>query len=145
MHLNDGGEYAAALAPAMILVDQAPQYVEAHHQLAICWQGLENHYQAESAYRACLWQCRYHYPAWQGLARCWLMLDESERAEAALQRCLDICPDVESARMQIASDSSSSSTNRCLNRLPPSKTPASTPSQQAPTPAANAVLKEANG
>ncbi len=101
MHLNDGGEYAAALAPAMILVDQAPRYVEAHHQLAICWQGLENHYQAESAYRSCLWQCRYHYPAWQGLARCWLMLDESERAEAALQRCLEICPDVESARMQL--------------------------------------------
>ena len=101
MHLNDGGEYAAALAPAMILVDQAPQYCEAHHQLAICWHGLENYYQAERAYQACLWRCRFHYPAWQGLARCRLMLGESESAIRALQRCVDICPDMESARLQI--------------------------------------------
>ena len=101
MHLNDGGEHAAALAPAMILVDQAPKYAEAHHQLAICWQGLENYYQAESAYRSCLWRCRFHYPAWQGLARCWLMLGETDRALSALELCLQICPDVESARLQI--------------------------------------------
>ena len=101
MHLNDGGEYAAALAPAMILVDQAPKYTEAHHQLAICWQGLDNYYQAEFAYRCCLWHCRFHYLAWQGLARCWLMLGDSKRALVALQLCLDICPDLESARLQI--------------------------------------------
>lgn len=101
MHLNDGGEYAGALAPTMILVDQAPLYAEAHHQLAICWHGLENFYQAESAYSACLWHCRYHYPAWQGLARCRLMLGECEAAISALERCLKICPDLESARLQI--------------------------------------------
>ncbi len=101
MHLNDGGEYAAALAPTMILVDQAPMYTEAHHQLAICWHGLENYFQAESAYCACLWHCRYHYPAWQGLARCRLLLGDCEGAISALERCLDICPDVESARLQI--------------------------------------------
>ncbi len=101
MHLNDGGEYAAALAPTMILVDQAPAYAEAHHQLAICWHALENHQQAEAAYCACLWHCRYHYPAWQGLGRCRLLLGDSEGAIGALQRCLEICPDVESARLQI--------------------------------------------
>ncbi len=101
MHLNDGGEYAGALAPTMILVDQAPLYAEAHHQLAICWHGLENFFQAEAAYSACLWHCRYHYPAWQGLARCRLMLGDGESAIAALQRCLEICPDMESARAQI--------------------------------------------
>lgn len=101
MHLNDGGEYAGALAPTMILVDQAPLYAEAHHQLAICWHGLENFYQAEAAYSACLWHCRYHYPAWQGLARCRLMLGQCEGAIQALQRCLEICPDIESARLQI--------------------------------------------
>ena len=42
MHLNDGDEYAGALAPTMILCDQAPLYAEAHHLLAICWHGLEN-------------------------------------------------------------------------------------------------------
>lgn len=101
MHLNDGGEYAGALAPTMILVDQAPLYAEAHHQLAICWHGLENFSQAEAAYSACLWHCRYHYPAWQGLARCRLILGDSEGAISALQRCVNICPDLESARLQI--------------------------------------------
>ncbi len=101
MHLNDGGEYAGALAPSMILVDHAPLYAEAHHQLAICWHGLDNFSQAEAAYIACLWHCRYHYPAWQGLARCRLMLGESEGAIEALKRCCQICPDMESARLQI--------------------------------------------
>ena len=101
MHLNDGGEYAGALAPTMILVDQAPLYTEAHHQLAISWHGLENFFQAEVAYSACLWHCRYHYPAWQGLARCRLLLGDSEGALQALQRCLEICPDMETARAQI--------------------------------------------
>ena len=101
MHLNDGGEHAAALATIMRLVDAAPRYCEAHHQLAICWQGLENYMQAELAYQACLWQCRFHYPAWQGLARCRLLLGRHEAAIRALQRCLDINPDVETARMQI--------------------------------------------
>jgi tetratricopeptide (TPR) repeat protein len=101
MHLNDGGEYAGALAPSMILVDQAPLYAEAHHQLAICWHGLDNFSQAEAAYIACLWHCRYHYPAWQGLARCRLMLGDSEGAIEALKRCCQICPDMESARLQI--------------------------------------------
>ena len=101
MHLNDGGEYAAALAPTMILADQAPMYAEAHHQLAICWHGLENFYQAETAYIACLWRCRFHYPAWQGLARCRLLLGDNEGALAAMQRCLDINPDQEAARLQI--------------------------------------------
>jgi tetratricopeptide (TPR) repeat protein len=101
MHLNDGGEYAGALAPSMILVDHAPMYAEAHHQLAICWHGLDNFYQAEAAYIACLWRCRYHYPAWQGLARCRLMLGDSEGAIEALERCCQICPDMESARLQI--------------------------------------------
>lgn len=101
MHLNDGGEYAAALAPTMILVDQAPFYAEAYHQLAICWHGLENHSQAESAYSACLWHCRFHYPAWQGLSRCLVMLEDHAGAVSALERCLQICPDIEGARMQI--------------------------------------------
>lgn len=101
MHLNDGGEYAAALAPTMILVDQAPLYSEAHHQLAICWHGLENYYQAERAYIGCLWHCRFHYPAWQGLARCRLMLGRCAEAIEALERCIEICPDIESARLQI--------------------------------------------
>jgi tetratricopeptide (TPR) repeat protein len=101
MHLNDGGEYAGALAPTMILVDQAPLYAEAHHQLAICWHGLENFFQAEAAYSACLWHCRFHYPAWQGLARCRLLLGDSEGAVSSLQRCLEISPDLENARLQI--------------------------------------------
>ncbi len=101
MHLNDGAEYADALAPSMILVDHAPLYSEAHHQLAICWHGLDNFYQAEAAYIACLWHCRYHYPAWQGLSRCRLMLGNTGGALEALERCCEICPDLESARLQI--------------------------------------------
>lgn len=101
MHLNDGGEYAGALAPTMILVDQAPLYCEAHHQLAICWHGLENYHQAQLAYTACLWHCRFHYPAWQGLARCRMMLGNPAAAVAALRRCVEICPDLESVRLQI--------------------------------------------
>lgn len=101
MHLNDGGEHAAALARIMKLADTAPRYCEAHHQLAICWQGLENYIQAELAYHACLWHCRFHYPAWQGLARCRMLLGRHESAIDALQRCLEIHPDVETARMQI--------------------------------------------
>ncbi|TWT50488.1 Tetratricopeptide repeat protein [Rubripirellula amarantea] len=101
MHLNDGGDYAGSLAPTLILVDQAPRYAEAHHQLAICWHGLENFHQAEAAYSACLWHCRYHYLAWQGLARCRTILGDNEGALSALQHCIEICPDMESARAQI--------------------------------------------
>lgn len=103
MHLNDGGEYAGALAPSMILIDQSPMYAEARHQLAVCWHGLENFYQAQAAYKACLWYCRYHYPAWQGLARCRSLLGDHSGAIAALQRALQICPDLENARLQIKS------------------------------------------
>ena len=85
----------------MILVDQAPLYAEAHHQLAICWHGLGNFQQAESAYCACLWNCRFHYPAWQGLARCRMILGDKPGALSALNRCVEICPDMESARSQI--------------------------------------------
>lgn len=101
MHLNDGGEYAAALAPAMILCDQAPTYAEAHHQLAICWDGLEDFQQARKAYQSCLWRCRFHYPSWQGLARCRLLLGDRPGATRALTRCLQISPDCESARLQL--------------------------------------------
>ena len=101
MHLNDGGEYAGALAPTMILVDQARNYAEAHHQLAICWHGLANFRQAELAYSACLWHCRYHYPAWHGLAKCRMMIGKADEALKALQRCLEICPDYETVRLQI--------------------------------------------
>lgn len=101
MHLNDGGEYAGALAPTMILVDQAPMYAEAHHQLAICWHGLENFLQAKAAYAACLWNCRFHYPAWQGLARCRLLLGDHQGAIRSLKRAIEICPDLENARLQI--------------------------------------------
>ena len=101
MHLNDGGEYAAALAPTMILIDQSPLYAEAHHQTAISSHGLEQFGQAESAYCACLWHCRYHYPAWQGLAKCRLAQGDFEGAIGALERSLEICPDLESARLQI--------------------------------------------
>jgi len=101
MHLNDGGEHAAALAPTMILADQAPTYAEAFHQLAVCWQGLDDNDAAEAAFLSCLWHCRYHYPAWQGLARCKLAEGDYPAAIHALERALEICPDLESARMQI--------------------------------------------
>lgn len=105
MHLNDGGEFAAALAPALILSDQAPLYAEAHHQLAICWHGLDDLIAAEDAYRACLWRCRFHYQAWIGLAHCRLHRpDEADRdllgGLAALHRALSICPDLEAARLE---------------------------------------------
>ncbi len=105
MHLNDGGEFAAALSPALILADQAPAYAEAHHQLAICWQGLDELFAAESAYRACLWQCRFHYPAWVGFAHCRLKCTEPTEYDlrvglSALQRAVSICPDLESARLE---------------------------------------------
>lgn len=101
MHLTDGGEFAGALAPTMILLDQAPNFVEAHHQLAVCWHGLADFQQAESAYSACLWHCRYHYPAWQGLARCRAVLGDIPGALSALQRSIGVCPDLESARAQM--------------------------------------------
>jgi len=101
MHLNDGAEHAAALAPTMILADQAPMYAEAHHQLAVCWQGLDDNDAAEAAFCSCLWHCRYHYPAWQGLARCKLSEGDFAAAIHALERALEICPDLESARVQI--------------------------------------------
>ncbi|MEM9364833.1 MAG: HEAT repeat domain-containing protein [Planctomycetota bacterium] len=100
MHLNDGGEYAAALSPALILVNQAPRYAEAHHQLAICHDGLGHHAEADAAYRACLWHCRFHYSSWQSLASTRLLMGEPQRALWALDRCLAINPDLESARMQ---------------------------------------------
>jgi len=101
MHLNDGGEYAAALSPAMVLAHHSPLYAEAHHQLAICWHGLEDWRRAETAYQACLWHCRFHYMAWQSLASVRLVLGKPQKAAEALDRCLTINPDLESARMQL--------------------------------------------
>ena len=103
MHLNDGGEFGAALTPAVILADQAPRYAEAHHQLAICRIGLDDAARAEAAYRKCLWHCRYHYLGWQGLAQVRLARGDRRGAERGLERCLDICPDMESARIQLRS------------------------------------------
>lgn len=100
MHLNDGGEYAAALSPALILIDQAPTYAEAHHQLAICWHGLEDFAHAERAYQSCLWHCRFHYLAWQSLAKIRYLNGNLEKALHALDYCVDINPDLETARMQ---------------------------------------------
>jgi tetratricopeptide (TPR) repeat protein len=101
MHLNDGGEYQVAISLAEDLVLKVPRFAEGHHQLAICWHGMGNYFQAEGVYRACLWFCRFHYPAWQGLARCRIELDDNAGALMALRRALDICPDLESVRMQI--------------------------------------------
>ncbi len=100
MHLNDGAEYAAALSPAMILIDQAPTYAEAHHQLAICWHGLEDFKRARRAYENCLWHCRFHYLAWQSLGKIRYLSGNLERSLQALDYCLAINPDVETARMQ---------------------------------------------
>ncbi len=101
MHLTDGGEFGVALAPAMTLVENAPGYAAAQHQLAACWHGLENFTQAELCYRACLWYCRFHYVAWQGLARCYMMSGHEWLALSALSKAIQINPDLESARMQI--------------------------------------------
>lgn len=101
MHLTDGSEFAAALAPAMILVGQSPMYAEAHFQLASCWHGLENQSKAARSYIACLWRCRFHYSAWQGLARCQIIDRDYPSAAKSLQRCLDVVPDLESARVQL--------------------------------------------
>lgn len=101
MHLNDGGEYQDAFSLAEQLVSLSPRFAEAHHQLAICWHGMGNHFQAEGVYRVCLWNCRFHYPAWQGLARCRVELGDDVGALMALRRALEICPDLESVRLQI--------------------------------------------
>lgn len=105
MHLNDGGEFAAALAPALILADQADGYCEAHHQLAVCWLGLGELAAAEDAFRRCLWCCRFHYAAWIGLAHCHLQLPEPTDQDLmiglrCLNRALEICPDLEKARLE---------------------------------------------
>lgn len=101
MHLNDGGEHAAALPPTLILIDQAPRYAEVHHQLAVCWLGLENWDCAEAAFASCVWHCEYHYPAWMGLARCRVEAGDFAEAIEALQQALRIHPDLEPARVQL--------------------------------------------
>jgi hypothetical protein len=105
MHLNDGGEFAAALPGALILTDRAPCFAEAHHQLAICWLGLGDLHAAENAYRSCLWWCRFHYPSWIGFAHCRLRASDPSSNDVivglkALQRAISICPDLESARLE---------------------------------------------
>jgi tetratricopeptide (TPR) repeat protein len=106
MHLNDGGEFAAALAPGLILADEAPHYAEAHHQLAVCWMGLGDLVAAESAFRSCLWLRRFHYAAWVGLAHCRLQGEDPDLADLdlglrALRRAIAICPDLESPRLEL--------------------------------------------
>ncbi|XZE55578.1 HEAT repeat domain-containing protein [Planctomycetaceae bacterium SH139] len=106
MHLNDGGEFAAALAPALILTDHAPDYAEAHHQLAICWLGLGDFAAAEQALRCCLWYRRFHYAAWVGLAHCRLQGEDPDGDDlrmglTALRRAIAICPDLESPRLEL--------------------------------------------
>jgi len=105
MHLNDGGEFAAALAPALILTDQCGNFAEAYHQLAVCWMGLGDVLAAEHAYRHCLWICRFHYLAWVGLAHCRLRGEDPTNHDLrtglrALRRALAICPDLEGVRSE---------------------------------------------
>ncbi len=100
MHLNDGGEFAAGLPPAMILANQSPRYAEAMHQMGICWEGLNNLDEAEAAFRKCLWLCRFHYPAWIGVARCRMERNDLGGALSALDRATSICPDLEVPRAQ---------------------------------------------
>ncbi|MEZ6091900.1 MAG: HEAT repeat domain-containing protein [Pirellulaceae bacterium] len=113
MHFNDGAEFAAALTPAMILTEQAPQYAEAHHQLAVAWLGLSDYENARLAYTACLWRCRYHYLAWAGLAECHRSFGDDHSALNFLNRAVAICPDFESARIEARA------IQRSLDRNPP--------------------------
>ena len=113
MHFNDGAEFAAALTPAMILTQQAPQYAEAHHQLAVACLGLSNYENARKAYHACLWHCRFHYLAWAGLAACHRSLGDDHTALRFLNRAVEICPDFEAARVEARA------IQRSLNRNPP--------------------------
>ena len=101
IHLNEGGEHAAALPPTLILADQAPDYAEVHHQLAVCWQGLDDLDAAEAAYCSGLWHCRFHYPAWLGLANCRIAAGDVNEAIEALRQALSICPDLEMAKTKI--------------------------------------------
>lgn len=99
--LNELSEHAAALAPALILADQAPDYAEVYHQLAICWYGLDQYDAATEAYHNCVARCRYHYPAWLGMARCRIVVGDLNSALRSLRRAVEISPDLESARMEI--------------------------------------------
>lgn len=99
--LNESSEHAAALAPALILADQAPDYAEVYHQLAICWYGLDQYDAATEAYHNCVVRCRYHYPAWLGMARCRIVLGDLNSALRSLRRAVEISPDLEAARSEI--------------------------------------------
>ena len=99
--LNEQGEHAAALAPALILADQAPEYAEVYHQLAICWYGLDQFDAATEAYHNCVVHCRYHYPAWLGMARCRIVVGDLNSAIRSLRRAVEIAPDLEAARVEI--------------------------------------------
>ncbi|MEM9825136.1 MAG: HEAT repeat domain-containing protein [Planctomycetota bacterium] len=101
MHAIDGGQYAGALPLVMILCDRAPLYAEAHHQLGVCWQGLDDFEAASRAYSACLWRCRFHYPAWLGWARCRESLGDDRAAIRGYERANEILPDLEIARLSI--------------------------------------------
>lgn len=101
IRLNESGEYAAALAPALILADQSEQHAEVHHQLAICWYGLDQHDAATAAYLDCVARCCYHYSAWLGLARCRVAMGDLNGAIEVLNRALEVSPDLESARTEV--------------------------------------------
>lgn len=101
MRLNELSEHAAALAPALILADQAPDYAEVYHQLAICWYGLDHYDAATEAYHNCVVRCRYHYPAWLGMARCRIVVGDLNSALRSLRRAVEISPDLEAARVEI--------------------------------------------
>lgn len=100
VRLNEIGEHAAALAPALILADQAPQHAEVHYQVAVCWDGLDEFDTATEAYSACVDRCRHHYPAWLGLARCRIMQGDLNGAIEVLDRALEVSPDLEAARSE---------------------------------------------
>ena len=101
MRLNELGEYAAALAPALILADQSEPHAEVHHQLAICWYGLDQHDAATVAFLDCVARCRHHYQAWLGLARCRVAMGDLNGAIEVLNRALEVSPDLEAAKTEV--------------------------------------------
>ena len=95
----DGAEFTLAIKPAMRLCEQAPTFSEAFHQLAIAHHGLDDFENADRAYRACLWHCRYHYMAWAGMSECRRVAGDNRRALKMLRRAISISPDFEAARI----------------------------------------------
>jgi tetratricopeptide (TPR) repeat protein len=102
MRLNAAGQYAAAIALADRILEQAPDFGQVWFERAEALLAQGEYFAAIADYRRVLACESFHFPAALSMARCYLELGDPWAALQGLQHTLSIHPHLEFARAQLS-------------------------------------------